>query len=88
MDSNGPLRSQEVSRPTIVEKELSYVIVGAFFEVYNALGYGFLESIYTKALVVALRERGLLVECEVPVVVYFHGVEVGHIDSIYSWRAG
>ena len=73
-------RSTDVPGSTVdfVDKELSYTIVGAFFEVYNKLGYGFLESIYSRALEVALRRRNVLVEREVPMVVYFDGVEVGH----------
>lgn len=58
--------------------ELSYKVVGAFFQVYNTLGVGFLESIYSKALDVALRQQGLLVQREVPAIVHFQGVEVGY----------
>lgn len=77
MNANSSSRSQSSTRPIIVEKELSYTIVGAFFEVYNELGFGFLESIYSRALEIALKERGLLVEREVPVTVLFRGIEVG-----------
>jgi GxxExxY protein len=65
------------SHPEWVEKELSYVIVGCFYWVYNTLGYGFLESVYARALEVALRLKGLKVEREVPVTIFFEGVEVG-----------
>lgn len=61
----------------IVEKELSYIIVGAFFTVYNTLGFGFLESIYVRALEILLKQRGLLVEREYPLNVYFEGQLVG-----------
>lgn len=67
MDANDLERSEG-----IIERELSYRIVNAFFEVYNALGYGFLESIYSAGLVTALEERGIRVEREVCVPVYFH----------------
>jgi GxxExxY protein len=60
-----------------VEQELSYRIVGCFFWVYNSLGFGYLESVYAKALEVALRLKGLKVEREVPVIVVLEGVEVG-----------
>src|SRR5436853_7744071 len=72
----------------VVERELSYRIVGCFFRVYNALGFGFLESIYRNAMVVALRATGLRVETEVPVVVVFDGVEVGRhrIDILVEGR--
>jgi GxxExxY protein len=70
---------QAPSRPTeLVEQELSYTIIGCFFWVYNTLGFGFLESVYAKALEVALRLKGLKVEREVPVTILFEGVEVGN----------
>jgi GxxExxY protein len=64
-------------RPRIIEEQLSFLIVAAFYEVYNALGYGFLESIYCRAIEIALRKRGLRVEREYPITVYFDGHEVG-----------
>jgi GxxExxY protein len=60
-----------------VEQELSYTVVGCFFWVCNTLGYGYLESIYAKAMEVALQLRGLKVRREVPVNVLFEGVELG-----------
>ena len=60
------------SAPRIVEKELSYLIVGAFYETYNELGgYGFAESIYANCLGMALSDKGLKFQREYPVEVYF-----------------
>jgi GxxExxY protein len=39
--------------------ELTEEIIGAFFAVYNALGYGFLEKVYVNALKLELERRGL-----------------------------
>ena len=39
--------------------ELTEKIIGVFYDVYNELGHGFLESTYAEALVVALEESGL-----------------------------
>jgi GxxExxY protein len=58
-------------------EELTYAIIGAFYAVYNVLGYGFLESVYRNALVVELRRRGLQVHHEVPVEVFYLGESVG-----------
>ena len=77
MNANRSSDSQDSSRPEIIEKELSALIIAAFYEVYNALGFGFLESIYAKALEIALRRRGLLVEREVMCEIYFMGERVG-----------
>jgi GxxExxY protein len=75
-------------KPEIIEKELSYVIVAAFFEVYNYFGFGFLESIYAKALELALIRRGIRVEREVPITIYFKGEPVGQhrIDILVEGR--
>ena len=63
--------------PTWVEEELSDTIIGCFFWVYNKIGFGFLESVYAKALEVALKLTGLKVDREVPVTIFFEGVDVG-----------
>jgi len=48
-----------------------------FYEVYNELGFGFLESVYREAMRIALGQIGLRVEAEVPVPVSFRGTIVG-----------
>jgi len=57
--------------------ELTKTIIGVFFDVYNELGFGFLESVYRKALHLALCAKGLKVEAEAAVPVFFRGVKVG-----------
>ncbi|PYV48770.1 MAG: GxxExxY protein [Acidobacteria bacterium] len=52
-------------------------IVGVFYDVYNELGYGFLESVYEESLVIALQEAGLEVNRQVSVPVWFRGQKVG-----------
>ena len=46
------------------ENELSYLIRGATFKVYNRLGPGLLESVYERALAYELRKLDLNVECQ------------------------
>ncbi len=62
--------------------DLTEKIIGVFYDVYNELGYGFLESVYQEALVMALREAGLAVECQVPVPVWFRRQKVGDFRAI------
>jgi GxxExxY protein len=62
---------------TMVLEELTGKILGACFEVANELGHGFLESVYVKALMVALSQKELSVESEVPLQVLFRGQVVG-----------
>jgi GxxExxY protein len=61
----------------LIEGELTKSIIGAFYDVYNQLDYGFLESIYVEALARELLKRGHVVEREVAVRVYFKGEVVG-----------
>jgi GxxExxY protein len=52
-------------------------IIGVFYDVYNELGHGFLESTYAESLVVALEEAGLRAVREVPIPVWYRGRKVG-----------
>ena len=55
----------------MTENKISYSIRGAIFEIYNALGPGLLESVYSHMLAYELSENGLFVEREVPVSVNY-----------------
>lgn len=57
--------------------ELTEKIIAAFYAVYNTLGTGFLEKVYRNALALELAKRGLDTQIEVPIRVYYDGVEVG-----------
>lgn len=52
---------------------ITQIILAAFFEVYNELGVGFLESVYRIAMVIVLRARGLQVEVNPRLPVCFQG---------------
>ena len=73
-------RSRRLRRPT--STELLYAdttdgIIGGFYEVYNTLGYGFLESVYSNALAIELTLRGLHVQREILLDVYYKDRHVG-----------
>ena len=57
--------------------DLTEKIIGAFFTVYNSLGYGFSEKVYENALVLELRKLGLKVEQQKRITVYYDGQVVG-----------
>lgn len=61
----------------LIYAPISRDIIGAFYDVYNELGHGYLESIYARALEMLLRERGRIVDREYPVVVRFRGQPIG-----------
>lgn len=71
------LSSPAPENAKLLYEDMSYAIIGAFFAVYNALGYGFLESVYRRALIIELKRRGLRVEEEIGVVVHYLGQPVG-----------
>src|SRR5262245_25031015 len=58
-------------------EELTGKILKIFYDVYNELGFGFLESVYHKAMLVALRAEGLPAESEARIEVWFRGQQVG-----------
>ena len=58
-------------------EKMTEQVIGACFEVSNELGIGFLESVYEKALLVALCDRGLKVERQVSIEVFFRQQAVG-----------
>ena len=64
--------------------EFTRSIIGGFYAVYNELGYGVAEPLYSKALGVELRLRGHVVEREKWFNVYYKGVLLGRqrIDMI------
>jgi GxxExxY protein len=64
-------------RPSLRLEDLIYSVIGAFFEVYNTLGYGFLEHLYLKALERELLGRGHRVAREVWVTVMYKDAELG-----------
>jgi GxxExxY protein len=52
-------------------------VIGVFYDVYNELGPGFLESVYQEAMALALRQAGLSVRRQVAVDVVFRGLSMG-----------
>ena len=59
-------------------KQLSQEIIGAAFEVYNQMGFGYLESVYEKCLAIELRKRGIQAQFQVPLDTYYNEQIVGN----------
>ena len=66
----------ESTRNDLKHSDLTDRIIGIFYDVYNELGYGFLESVCEESLLI-LREAGLTAERQVPVPVWFRNHKVG-----------
>ncbi len=58
-------------------EELTHKIIGCAYKVFNTLGYGFLESVYKKAMLIELTKNNLKVEAEKPLKVYYDNQIVG-----------
>jgi len=58
-------------------KDLTSEIIGCFYEVYNELGYGFLEKVYENALKYELEKKGFKVEKQKPITVFYDEIKVG-----------
>ena len=57
--------------------KLTDKVINCFFKVYNTLGYGFLEKVYEKALLIELSKNGLKVERQKPIKVHYDKQVVG-----------
>jgi len=77
-----------MARQLLIEKELTRSAIGAFYEVYNTLGFGFLEHVYVKALEIELKSRGHQVGREVGVLIMYKGEELAfqRLDLIVDNR--
>jgi GxxExxY protein len=58
------------------ESELTYLIRGAIYDTYNALGPGLLEAVYEETLAYFLTKRGLRVDRQVPVSIEVEGKQL------------
>lgn len=61
-------------------EQLTGKIIEVFFDVYNELGHGFLESVYENSLRIALTQAGLFVPPKKALDVWFRGVIVGTFE--------
>ena len=61
----------------LLHKDLTDLILKTYYEVYNELGYGFLEKVYQNALYFELKNKGLDVVPQKKIKVYYKNIEVG-----------
>ncbi|MEP0860544.1 MAG: GxxExxY protein [Ignavibacterium sp.] len=57
--------------------EITELIIKAFYNVYNKLGYGFLEKVYENGMMIELKRLGLKVEKQKPIKVFYDEFEIG-----------
>ena len=58
-------------------EQMTEQIIGCAYRVYNKMGFGFLESVYEKCMVIELKKAGLAVNSQEPIKVFYEGETVG-----------
>jgi GxxExxY protein len=74
-------QSMETERSKLLHSELTEQIIGVYYDAYNEIGHGFLESVYSNSLYRALTQAGFSAQREVSIPVYFRGWDVGQFKA-------
>jgi GxxExxY protein len=77
MDADSIMPGAAGRAPGLPHGAITGRVIGAFFEAYNELGFGFLESVYQEAMARAVTSAGLRIAREVPLDVWFRGEVIG-----------
>ena len=67
-----PVKNKNYKHSAITDK-----IIKAYYNVYNKLGYGFLEKVYENSMLIELKEQGLKCSNQFPIKVNYNGKQVG-----------
>ncbi len=62
-------------------REVTELVLKAFYSVYNELGYGFLEKVYENAIAIEARDLGLKIAQQVPIEVIYKQQKVGYYEA-------
>jgi len=62
---------------SLLHEDITSLIIKAFYNVYNQLGYGFLEKVYENAMMIELKKLGAIVEKQERIMVYYDDILVG-----------
>jgi len=60
-----------------LHSEITDLILKAYYQVYNKLGFGFLEKVYENALMIELKRLNLKCERQKPITVNYDGIDIG-----------
>lgn len=71
----------DADEPNLIDEDLTDRVLGVFYDVYNELGPGFIESVYENAMALALREAGLGAAQQAALTVCFRGKVVGEFRA-------
>ncbi|MFQ3598626.1 MAG: GxxExxY protein [Chloroherpetonaceae bacterium] len=65
----------------LLHQEITDAVIKAYYDVYNELGYGFLEKVYQNAMYLELKRTGFKVDAQKQIKVYYKSIEVGEYYS-------
>lgn len=77
--------SMESENSKLLYADITDTIIGIYYDVYNEIGHGFLETVYLKAMQIALTEAGLAAQREFPVPVWFRNQENWALSARILW---
>lgn len=60
-----------------LHSDLTSKIIKAYYNVYNKLGFGFLEKVYENSMIIELRKIGIDVKNQFPIKVFYDEIVVG-----------
>ncbi len=60
-----------------LHSDITGLIIKAYYNVYNTLGYGFLEKVYENSMMIELKKQGLKCESQKQIDVFYDGQNVG-----------
>jgi len=66
---------------TLLEGDLTGRIIKCFYRVYDTLGFGFLESVYLKAMLLELAAEGLNASAQAAIDVWYGDQKIGHFRA-------
>ena len=61
----------------MLHEKITEKIIGSAYKVFNQLGFGFLESVYKKSMLIELEKQGLRVQEEMSITVFYDNLPVG-----------
>ena len=61
----------------MLHSDLTEKIIACAYTVYNRMGYGYLESVYERCMLIELAAAGLKTEAQKPLKVFYKGQVVG-----------
>src|SRR5262249_29716006 len=76
-----------MEKPTLIDEQITGAIIGSFYDVHAALGFGYRELIYRLALERDLRAKGRRVDREVAVMIHFRGEPLSASDDRHDRRS-